>query len=597
MEAPAFPPGNHTKQTHLMLEIWRLRILQKRSLAQQLFDKLPRNELVLPSDKLLHALLLVSFLRANGQLDEADQLLLHEEKNKYFLPSKYYHQKGLQEIVRLKYAAALENFILAAEFADCLFDRILAESGILSCLYHISKPCLKKLKILDRLLLECDDEELVAYIKSFIQHWSIRAYFGDGQTQRALDYDTQQGTQSHYLQLWIRSLPYLEEDKKISQSALSAFLAQQDFHLKSVRMTTLSGDLKFDSNFKTSNMSEYIDRLYLWLWDWLLKPNENHFYLLNTVLEQVLACAEDSTSLLQQRDEDLDILETCLKWCSLFDDLFAQRVLPLQKILTNLKKSSNPRLDFEKSLIQDLQERKKSKLKKKKLFASDHRIFQSNPELWSKHFQTLNDHILLQKRRSDASIIVDPAKGRLKVNKEVYHSDILARAVHLAFQNESCRFADFFLYVFRFKVYSSEDHSQKIHNLINRIKKIFRGKLQMKTRDEVIFFTLSPSLKRSAVLRGDTHHFKALQESFTFNAQTTRKEKILRTLTPQIVLNKSRGQTRFKRQELEKVLGLSKASTQRWIQKWESDGIIRRSGQGKSSFYTISLGDRTGDRK
>ena len=80
-------------------------MLQKRSEAMLVFEGVEMSGAE-PKEKLLYSLLQVSFLRAEGKLDEADEVLASTQKQKHLLPSKFYHQKGLQEIIRMRITCA-----------------------------------------------------------------------------------------------------------------------------------------------------------------------------------------------------------------------------------------------------------------------------------------------------------------------------------------------------------------------------------------------------------------------------------------------------------------------------------------------------------
>jgi DNA-binding transcriptional ArsR family regulator len=166
---------------------------------------------------------------------------------------------------------------------------------------------------------------------------------------------------------------------------------------------------------------------------------------------------------------------------------------------------------------------------------------------------------------------------RLKSQEKLISRE-LSKALALLAQKGVVNFSEYIKEVFQFNFYDPECHKQKIHNSVQKLKKLLPPDLKIITRYEKIY------------LEGETSQIFVIplnainvDEEIEVLRPSNIPPKIIRALSTMRIPNKAT----LQRKDFEEELQISKSAALRLLISLEKHGLVTKTGQGKSTLYMI----------
>ncbi|MBK7889324.1 MAG: hypothetical protein IPJ84_00280 [Bdellovibrionales bacterium] len=582
-----------SKASVLFKKAWDLRDARKIEACKEIQSRLRQTTGLSPQEEIELRLLAVSTLRADGDLAKSWALLdevsrLADDTGESF-PFQFYFQKALNCLFVGQLTTALEFFIKSKDKSVDAADKQKALVNILLCLENLGLAADGTLVELERLARDNRDKQVKSRIRKIVETYRQRQSFRDGQITAvyAAKVDDSDFQQMEYYKLWVSELPYVAASWDLKEEYLAEMSSSSSLHLKSFRLQTILGGDRFSSE-QTAPIGEECDRLYLWTWRWIMEAGEQR----QRLLSELLIGFDYATSLKRMSCEDVQIVRNALRWIGLLCPDLKPKFHDFLRTLESQNIPSFPIYEFELLWIrylEALRKREKGLTDRLRRSIEEHPLA-SHREL---QFQSIGD-LISSRFTSDTTqsnaILVDSETGQIKSSgKVILISQPAARLIDALVERESLRFDDALDIAFDIRPYDDGVHCAKIYNLIARIKKVLPPSVILQTRDRRIYFRdprLRISITRDRIT--PTLNLKALK--LTIDSQTLRRDTVDRWIHPRLVLKKALGgRKQLSRTELQSLIKASKATTNRWIKLWITQGLIQRTGQGRTTAYRIDI--------
>lgn len=555
-------------------------------------------------------LLDASLKRAHRKLDQSEQLLLKVkstiEESGLSVTFQYYLQRGLNLFYQGYFPSALEYFTRAIEITSDPEQKVLALGNQLLCLECLSLPTKDAIQNLKSYQNQITPEYYENVIKPQTESLEARQAFRAGDLnfifskQDAVTRDTKAFSQKEYLKLWIGQLPYLNLEER--QSDLSRLISAPHFIWKNYRIHTLWVDSRY-ADEEQVKVSERVDRLYLWLWKWMVDPNS----LANENIEDCWASLEPKEVCSQTTIEDFVMLRMCLRWTRLWE--------PRWESASNewLKKSTPPHIQqsgvFQiESLVLDYLEACKKKLKseaqkilkvleKHPLYTSEQFLFKDLIEGF--HGQSKRGSSMSQLGEKLASRTKEKRKSlsknlTLNLNDSTWRlgaeggvSKPICLLIHTLKNEQSLSFSDLMELCFSIDGYDEDHHQRKIMNLLTRVRKLLPNEIKIFTKDQRVY--VEGSFKSVRFINEASENVKwSLPRIFDLPCMEQNKHHLDRWIQPSLVFKKLKNKKTLSRQEIQDFLKLSKATSNRLLQRWVNEGFLSKSSAGRSTIYHVN---------
>lgn len=589
---------------HLELkEAWALRNSQNLDSAEQALRKLSsyQGDLSWAHElKFLEA----SILRARKRVEESEHLLVHVKTDidatNQPVPFQYYLQRGLNLFYQGYFPSALEFFARAQELAQEPEMKILALGNQSLCLDNLNLPLasvIEKMKALSKDLPEAYYQKVIA---PQFETFQCRQSFRIGDISKAFHLQRRDlFSQVEYFQLWMKHLPYL--DGNLCQTDLSRMIEAPHIIWKNYRLHTLLLDSRYQTE-EDVKISEQIDRLYSWLWRWMLQPQQISL----SVIEDCWAQLNARRMCSQSTAEDFLLVKTCLRWTRLFDSRWE---LPSEEwLLKSTPPSLNeyPLFKLEGQVLDYFEALKEKNTRKaRSIYESlqSNELFQ-NPHLFFKDIllgaQGESEQNVLNKfgRRLAARFktrsVVVPANSlhlnmessQWKTAKDEGVSKSLCVLITSLMEQTSLTFKQVMTLCFEIKFYDEDIHRNKVMNLLTRLRKILPEEVQIFTKDQRVY--IQGPLNRIRVQNSENETV-VLELPLIFDKPCLDQNQYFmdRWIQPRLVLKKLKGKERITRQELQDLLGLSKATTNRLLNRWIDEGFLQKLEKGRNVSYLV----------
>lgn len=588
-------------------KIWSLRNSQRIDEAENAYHLALQQPALSAETELELMLVQASLLRAKRKIEEAEELLAQSKKKieaqGLIAPYNYYLQRGLNLYWLGYFPSALEFFVRAQELANSPEETALALGNRCLCLDNLNLPFQKSLAQLQSMKTSLSKDYYANTLFPQIDTFTKRIAFRQGNISAAVQSGIERSpfSQTDYFQLWISQLPYVKA--QAAPGKLAALVEAPHFLWKSYRLETLSLDSRF-GNREPVKISERIDRLYLWLWQWMVAPETLPVQALETCWSSLDPC--DICT--QTTAEDLVLLKICIRWSRLFDSRW---IGPSEDWL---KKSLPPKLYipplFElEMLVQDFfeafKQRERAKLRTLASEIANHPCSQISSTCFSdlisgalrqesetpSALYSLGRRVALTlnprpQKQTSKSLTIDPSTSHWQKGSEEGVSKALCQLVlHLQSQ-KTLSFDEVMELCFSIPSYSEDHHRPKIMNLLTRLRKMLPASLELYTKDERLYskgdFSKICILQRENIITQ-----WALPALFDRPCIEQNQHHMDRWIQPRIVVKQLNGKTSFNRADLQTMLKLSKATTNRLLQRWQNEGFIRSESAGRSIRYHI----------
>ncbi len=181
------------------------------------------------------------------------------------------------------------------------------------CLDNLNLPTASLVKKLKDLEPELSATYFQKAIAPQLETFERRQAFRQGNISKAFElHQTEIFSQSEYFQLWMKHLPFI--DDSLCKTELSRMIEAPHIVWKNYRLHTLLIDARYEED-EDVKISEQIDRLYMWLWRWMVQPQN----IPTTVIENCWTQLNARRMCSQSTAEDFMLVRTCLRWTRLFD--------------------------------------------------------------------------------------------------------------------------------------------------------------------------------------------------------------------------------------------------------------------------------------
>lgn len=152
--------------------------------------------------------------------------------------------------------------------------------------------------------------------------------------------------QAKYYLLWLKSLPYHRFYSPLRDEELAVFHEERFFIAKAYRLRSLKGTLHPD-DIRSIRPTEFADRLYLWVWKWLLNPDDFPIHKVTTQIQNLNLAGEAH----RMTAEDSYLIRNSLLWLGLLDPLHEKSLLEKLAALRGQFAVGLPVFELESSFI------------------------------------------------------------------------------------------------------------------------------------------------------------------------------------------------------------------------------------------------------
>jgi hypothetical protein len=393
----------------------------------------------------------------------------------------------------------------------------------------------------------------------------------------------------------VRSLPYVKLGEGIKADFLEDFaLHSESLYGQSYRLRTLEGTLHPSDSLEVKP-SLAVDRIYLWTWKWLVKPHQFPIERILSVLDSTQMIEHESRLTL----EDRLMLRNALSWIGFFH---TNHEAPIEKKLRPIidpKGRDYPLLELEYwiiSYLKGLKQAQSKTLSQDYLTAIEsHPLFNSSGLRFKEMIcGPAQSDLLPFCSRIEEQVRPDLKKkvGLLFVNEATFEviqndgariiSEPIARAFALLSRSQTVDCSDFVSECFGIPRYDSSIHDRRIYNLLSRMKLLMPPETGVRVKTGKLYAQGDWSQIKIGDGAGQTRESEALFRSWL--RRSSAEGATPRTLS---VPTKERTGCLISRDDIQRILGKSKATTHRQIQTWERSGHLVRVGKSRNIRYRV----------
>ncbi len=524
------------------------------------------------------------------------------------------YAKAMGSFTSGDYTLALEEYLRAQQAVTNSTEKLIADGNLVLTLENLGLPYQSTLKEAKK-AIETADADVVSRAQSQFKALELRELFREGKFRELVKLRkallSKPVDQSYYFSLWVTQLPYHDKYRALADAELTQFTTSPCHqHHKSYRQRTLQGMVHPDEK-KLTKPSEFVERLYLWVWRWLEQP-ESH-----SVEKIILLLREFVPAHFNHRltVEDHQFFANSMLWLSLFDPSSEIQVNRILGKMVPSTRSHYPLLKFENLVVHylialrdgsDLAQEYMKALQQDPLWDSDEIQFRALVEFATgatkhppKNLEGLANSLSDLFRRTHAGrISVNLKTGEifLKGQSETLISTAMAAAFHLLFTQSRVSCEQFAAICFKLSRYDEIAHYAKIQNLLSRMKSIVGTTLRFGIKDGHVFAEgdwTGVKFKKGLPLTGFDNDLGQLsqrifgpevpvsQPGIAFAENASRRVEACWSALPW-----NEGVSRV---ELEKWLGRPRSTVNRLLKQWIDDGKITRTGNARSSQYRLAV--------
>lgn len=551
--------------------------------------------------------LTASVARTTNQIEYAEFMLQYLEqvlnKQGRKCPPHFFYEKGMLAFTKGDQYTAFECFSLLINNDEYPFLQLCALGNYIFCLENMGLSYMDSLQKLSDALKKHQGKFDVSRIENQIDALHVRCFLRDGDIKNAVTHKQHTGakapaasSQALYVQSWLKYLPFHRHYLHLESENLSQLVRSPLGFLEnhSYRMRTLQGVFHPD-DVNPRKPSELADRIYLWVWRWLINPEQNPFPKISVLLKEspFRQFAHRFTF------EDRLLIRNATYWISLFEPRQDNHLAALLALVTvDTTHANYPLFDLEYIFVRYLIARRDNDgalANELYLSLSSHPLWSSKELLFKDILESIaekptksspkwlslltaglnrllhsvptsmdNQRLIIERERN---LIFDVVGG-----KKIY-SESMSKAFDLLHVRHQVSCSEFVSHCFGFSTYRSDVHEAKIFNLLARMRKIIGPDLRLKVRDSMVIaegqwqaITFSQATHK-AMLGGQN------QVAPAFDMPLGKHEQ------PPFWLGERT------RKELERMLQRPRSTTNRLIAAWEKAGLLKKIGLGKNTTY------------
>lgn len=507
---------------------------------------------------------------------------------------------GLTSFMDGEWTRALEEFHSVRYGTERSLLWFYAQINAILCMENLGIPFDSQLMSLESEVREFKPSSSIAGVLSQLTALKAREAVRAGEFSKVLTVsrgDGGQASQMDYFRLWVGSLPYAQPRIPIDLAAFSE--RSRSLHQGEFRLRTLQGLLHPD-DIQGARFTDMIERIYLWVWNWLGDPDQ---FPIARVL-QLLKRFEGRTHRINC--EDYLQLRNALLWIGLFAEDPEDRVLDRLSRLASVPQARSSCLDFERLLLAYLYARRD----RNTLFESELLPQLKSHEQWSNPnhcLASLVEHVAGRAHplaklagnlerliaHSSRSIL---AKTTVRLPSGEIHdaktgsktiSQALALAIYSLWRRPTLSCEELALACFGISRYDSSVHEKKIHNLIFRLKQRFGPQLKFRFKSGFVHaegdwngvgFDESARPSRELLMHGEWRGFLV--------DPGTQAPTPLPAHAPSDDLARPEWAGRWlTRSEIEQGLRRPRSTVNRALARWVSEGKVQKKGSARNTVY------------
>ncbi len=582
---------------------WSLRFSQKIEETESVLREIERGlEISKASDGELRwqaDLIDVSILRARGHFDRAESRV-HEIGERIFArkasaPYQFYLQKALNRYSANDYSVSLEFFLLADSVAASVDDRLVCLMNVLTCLESLNLPWASTLEEIEKLLPEAEKSTLATQVRRQLEAFSLRGAFRAGRIEEVFSFPLEdEVSQAQYHRLWVSRLPYVALSLENEDKLLQKFTLSRSFHQRAYRLKTVLADPRLADGTGPADTPQKVDRVYLWTWNWLADPSERNRKSLSDCLREFDLAAALKT----MTYEDFQMLRNALSWIALFQPTQGAWIDDYLDHFNVKDCAPFAIFEYEWLWISHLRRVKAAgaKLPREEMLEA-HPLARARglkiaalAEAWSKEIVAEAGD---RSRATPGTLVVDDGTAQIRRGRTTLVSRPLVEVIKRLVAAQTMSFSEALWLGFGIAPYDAAIHAPKIHNLLARLKKLLPAGSTIVTKDQVIYWrgpaksvrVIMPSPRAKSL-------FASGGEPSLASAGISVRRLFERAVHPRHLVEKAGGKRDLSRDEIQELMNTSKASTVRWLQKWQEQGLVKRRGIGRSIRYHIDIADK-----
>ena len=408
-------------------------------------------------------------------------------------------------------------------------------------------------------------------------------------------------TQGAYLQALANSLPWFAPHR-IAQEFVEETAGHREFYFKEHRRQTLLADARWGSSDSTDKQIQLSsDRIYLWTWKWLANPASH----LSPLLANELSNFPWDHAHLTLTNMDFFFLRSAGGWLSIFNSEFARffdawwgkhspPALPESLFFESdwkfsqwMRYNDGPiplayRAGVPAAYVQFISQLTPP-------LSSQPTSQPASQPASQRQMQKSGQSLFAESPAGDRLLRVDLASSTLRRGSQSMISSTLAKVISELKNEGSMSFSDALRVGFEIPHYDDWIHAPKIHNLVQRAKKILPAEAVLRTKDRRLY--LEESRPVILIRCGSAHqqHFpQFLSPPNSFEKKQTLELEIkLKRKSKAFLLGLFAQQIDCTRQDIQDVLQLPKATANRYITNWLKEKWLRKTGEGRSTKYLL----------
>lgn len=545
-----------------------------------------------PTEALELLLLDVSFHRNRRETDLAEErcnrLGQLAEASGLRLPASYLLQSALNAFAASAHSLALERFLQAKRRAQGPREYCLASFNALLCMEDLGLEFGPSLESFLETFASHEKKPWARSIHGQLDALRLRAAFrsGDLEQLRKLIPELTRGEQTLYFAAWTAELPHLgfPELAAAAKERFARRIATSGMSYHSAfRLRTLNGLLVEEDLGTNVKLSEKIERLYLWVWRWLAKPESSS-------LEKILLLQD---SIRRQgkvlAGDDFRLFVLSIRWLGLFAGLSAAELDRVTKNSSAAESRSVPQLERESRLLDVL-----FALRDGSRFAGDMKqslldesfgCAEKLAKLFSGEIDSLaalssSIRALSESQEEKSGIRVELLKKRVLSDGEEILSEPLTKLFELFRTAERANKAQALSHIFGIRRLEPGLHDQKLANLLSKANRQFPGVVQFSTKGDQVIARIQRDRLHFAESDSHTLCFTRVDLSLLLEAPESEDEEAMND----IASLKGRW---LSRADIEAALNVSRATAARWLKSRTESGSIEVQGSGKNVRYRI----------
>jgi len=529
---------------------------------------------------------------------------------------RLFFEKGLNFFAIGDFTNALDCFLAAANKVKAdddysTWERLCAEINSLLCFENLGIPATGIITKINASISSLGSN-VSDGVLSQMEAFKLRGNFRRGEIKplKLPDQTPLKANQSNYFKLWTACLPY--HRNSLPQGDLSKKLAEfcidqeNSFFMRSFRLRTIQGIQHADDSSSFVKPSEWIDRLYLWTWNWLRDPDIWPLSKVMSLLEPLRS--SDFNSRLTSEDQQL--LVNGLSWLDLFDRQQDHGAF-IKKWVGGFG-SRSPIFELEYLCIAYLKARRDrndqvaidywKQLSDHPLWTSEELYFRKlvegaiggsgadgEPETFGTLFENLGRLIGLS-NNSSSVLTADFATFRVTNKKKPNgstNSESICRAIELLKKYKVATKEHLLASCFGLRAYDVILHDQKIYNLLQRLNKVCNPYLKFKTKGGKVYGEGSwdrVNILNYQILSEQIVEHQQWKSLFDTNQKSIHQGAGLPKLGQKDLSIPSELSTK----DLQHILGKSRATTNRMIIRWEKLKLVKRRGRARATTLLLS---------